>query len=133
MASTAATAVEGAQEHLIACNLEVGRLPGRWEDWSAVVGRASARRPLPGGVALTFDHDPELTVELARLVAAEQACCPFFDFRLVVTPAGVRFEVRAPGEAQQIVAAMFGEPGPASAPSSALDPSSHPTPQRSPE
>jgi DNA-binding transcriptional MerR regulator len=93
----------------VACSLEVGRRQGRVMEWSAVVGRASGRLPLPGGVALTFAHDPELTVELARLAAAEHACCTFFDFDLRVDAAGLRFEVRAPAEAQDAVAAVFGE------------------------
>jgi hypothetical protein len=59
-------------EPVLACTLG-GGLPAmgrRVSDWQAVTARASARRPIQGGVTLTYDHDPALTVELARLAAA---------------------------------------------------------------
>jgi DNA-binding transcriptional MerR regulator len=103
----------GAGQVPIACTLEAAQFRGRVSDWQAVLGRAGSRGPIPGGVALTFDHDIGVTTELARLAAAEHACCTFFDFTLAVTGDGVRFEVRAPLEAQDVVAAVFGPPGPA--------------------
>jgi DNA-binding transcriptional MerR regulator len=108
----------------IACSLDGELMRGRLTDWQAVLQRASAREPIDGGVALTFAADVELTVELARLAAAEQACCAFFDFTLAVTGTGVRFEVRAPAEAQDILAALLGPPGPSS-------PSTHDLEERS--
>ena len=84
---------------------------GRIGDWQAVLGRATGRGPIPGGSALTFPTDPALTAELARLAAAEHACCSFFDFSIAVTGEGVRFEVRAPAEAQDLLAAVFGPAG----------------------
>jgi len=101
----------GAAEAPIACTLDQELMGGRLTDWQAALLRATGRGPIPGGVAVTFEHDVELTVELARLAAAEQACCRFFDFTLAVTGGGVRFEVRAPAEAQDVVAAVFGPPG----------------------
>jgi DNA-binding transcriptional MerR regulator len=97
----------------IACTLDAGQLGGRLSDWQAVLRRARSRGPIPGGVAITFDHDVEVTAELARLAAAEHACCTFFDFTLAVTGEGVRFEVRAPEAARDVVTAVFGPPGPA--------------------
>jgi hypothetical protein len=87
---------------------------GRVGDWQAVLDRAVGREPVPGGAALTFRHDVDTTTELARLAAAEYACCSFFDFSLAVTGDGVRFEVRAPAEAQDVLAAVFGPVGAAS-------------------
>jgi hypothetical protein len=49
-----------------------------------------------------------LTVELARLAAAEYACCSFFTFTLTIGPAGVRLTVTAPPDAQPLVTALFG-------------------------
>jgi hypothetical protein len=46
--------------------------------------------------------------ELARLVAAEQACCAFLSFRITVDQRGVGLEVRAPAGADEIVTALFG-------------------------
>jgi DNA-binding transcriptional MerR regulator len=97
----------------IACTLDAGQLGGRLSDWQAVLLRARGRGPISGGVAIAFDHDVEVTAELARLAAAEHACCTFFDFTLAVTGEGVRFEIRAPEAARDIVAAVFGQPGPA--------------------
>jgi DNA-binding transcriptional MerR regulator len=95
----------------IACTLDRGAMRGRIEDWQAVLARATGREPIPGGAALTFGHDADLTAELARLAAAEHACCGFFDFSIAVTGAGVRFEVRAPVEAQDVLASVFGPAG----------------------
>lgn len=44
-------------------------------------------------MSLAFDHDPGVAVELARLAAAEFACCSFFTFTLTIGPEGVRFTV----------------------------------------
>jgi hypothetical protein len=83
---------------------------GRITDWQTVIGRAAAREAVDGGVALRFDHDAALTVELARLAVAEHACCGFFSFSLTVNAEGVRFAVNAPDDARELVAAVFGVP-----------------------
>jgi DNA-binding transcriptional MerR regulator len=98
----------------IACTLDHDAMRGRISDWQAVLTRATSRGSIAGGVALTFAHDVQPTAELARLAAAEHGCCTFFDFTLEVTTAGVRFEVRAPVEAHDVLAAVFGPPGPPS-------------------
>jgi DNA-binding transcriptional MerR regulator len=95
----------------IACTLEPGAVRGRVADWQAVLSRATGRAPIPGGASLTFGHDADLTAELARLAAAEQACCTFYDFTIAVTATAVRLEVRAPAEGQPLVAALFGPTG----------------------
>ena len=84
-------------------------------EWQAVIGRATRRQAVPGGVTLRYGHDAAVTVELARLAAAEFACCSFFEFTLSVSPEGVAFTVTAPPEASQIVDAVFGVPVPVSA------------------
>jgi DNA-binding transcriptional MerR regulator len=105
------TGSDGQTVPPIACTLDAGQLGGRVSDWQAVLLQARTRAPIPGGVAIAFEHDIELTSELARLAAAEYACCTFFDFTLAVTGDGVRFEVRAPQEAHDVLAAVFGPPG----------------------
>jgi DNA-binding transcriptional MerR regulator len=94
-----------------ACTLDPGAMRGRLGDWQAVLARGTSRSPIPGGSAITFDTDPELAADLARLVAAEHACCSFFDFTISVTEAGLRFEVRAPDEAHDLLATVFGPVG----------------------
>jgi hypothetical protein len=46
--------------------------------------------------------------EVARLVAAEQACCAFFAFAITVDDRGPALEVQAPDDATEIVTALFG-------------------------
>lgn len=46
--------------------------------------------------------------ELARLAAAEQACCPFFAFTLTIGARGIALEVTAPADGQDLLATVFG-------------------------
>ena len=98
----------------IVCTLDGGvdAMRGRLSEWQAAIGPATARESIDGGVALTFGHDADHVVELARLAAAEYACCTFFTFTLTISGQGVRFEVRAPAEARDVVSAVFGVAGP---------------------
>ncbi|GAB1644850.1 hypothetical protein [Krasilnikovia sp. MM14-A1259] len=80
-------------------------------EWQAVLATATGREPAAGGVTLTFAYDPAVTVELARLAAAEYACCSFFTFGITVGPPGVRFTVAARPDAADVVAALFGSAG----------------------
>ena len=100
--------VTAPEEPVIACSLDAGSVPDRISDWQALVARAVRREPITGGVALQFDASPELVAEVARLAAAEQDCCTFFTFTLQMTTGQVRLEVRAPDDAADVVAAMFG-------------------------
>lgn len=95
---------------LPACTLEGGRLAieQRVADWQKLLRHASDRRPIDGGLALRFDHDPELAAGLARLAAAEHQCCGFFDFTISVNGDGLRLDVRAPADAQEAVTDLFG-------------------------
>ncbi|MEV6596950.1 hypothetical protein AB0M36_08825 [Actinoplanes sp. NPDC051346] len=101
----------------IVCTIDGGieAMRGRIDQWQAVLDRATGRKPADGGVSLTFAHDPAMTVDLARLAAAEYACCSFFTFTLTVGPAGMRFTVTAPPEARDVVTAVFGTATPAGA------------------
>ncbi|OJF10346.1 hypothetical protein [Couchioplanes caeruleus] len=101
----------------LVCTIDGGidAMYGRINEWQAVIERATGREPADGGVTLTFEHHPAMTVELARLVAAEYACCSFFTFTLTVGPAGMRFRVTAPPEASDVVTAVFGTATPAGA------------------
>ena len=92
----------------IACSLEAGEMPERLDGWRSVLGRVAGRTATDdGGLRLTFDPDVDLAA-VARLVAAEQGCCAFFAFALTVDQRGVALEVRAPDDAEPVVAALFG-------------------------
>lgn len=110
-ASSTITALEfdnTSDDAPIACTLEPGAIPERLADWGAILDRALARRPLEDG-ALRIEFGDEIDVaELAQLVAAEQHCCGFFSFAITVDPRGVGLEVRAPGDAADVVASLFG-------------------------
>jgi len=80
----------------------------RVAQWQDVIDRATGREPADAGVTLTFGLDPDVAAELARLGAAEHACCLFFTFTLSIGGHGMRFTVTAPPEARHVVAAMFG-------------------------
>lgn len=103
-----------------ACTLDGGldAMRGRIGEWQAVVGQATKRELAEGGFTLVYDHDPAVTVELARLAAAEFACCSFFTFSLAFGHEGLRFTVTAPDDAQEFLTAVFGTAGTASAGSS---------------
>lgn len=75
---------------------------GRWRDLlTSVLGE----RAIDDGVreSLPVDRLPEA----ATLAAAEQACCPFFDFRLHLDGDLIHLEVRAPAEAGVLLAELM--------------------------
>lgn len=103
-------------EPAIACTLDARRMGTRVEEWSALLDTKEdmhsgvvARTAIEGGVRLQFGPDADVT-EVARLAAAEQECCRFFSFALLIDAHGVALDVRAPAEAIDIVTALFGAP-----------------------
>lgn len=111
-ATTATTSA--ADGPAIACTLDAGEMATRLDDWSALLAEKSdllqgvtARRPLDDGVRLEFGPNSDVA-EIARLAAAEQGCCRFFRFALVIDDQGIALEVHAPPEATDVVAAAFG-------------------------
>ncbi len=93
---------------IIACSLDSNAVHGRIDDWQAVLSTAVTRTAVDDGLVLRFSADADTASELARLAAAEQTCCTFFDFRLHLTGPIIEFEVRSPPEASDVVAALFG-------------------------
>ena len=91
----------------IACTLSAGSVRGRLADWDALLAHVERRTPVEGGVRCEFGSSVPVE-ELMRLVAAEQDCCPFFQFAITVDTRGVGLEVRGPDDARSIVESMFG-------------------------
>lgn len=91
----------------IACTLPASQMGGRLDDWTAVLHHVDRREPIDGGVRLRLSSETPLA-DLARLMVAEQACCPFFSFSLVVDTRGTSLEVRAPEDALAMVHTVFG-------------------------
>lgn len=100
----------GGNDIPVACTLAGDQVPDRLDEWNRLVGGDGVTRVgIPGGVRFTFG-DPVDVAELARLTAAEQACCRFFTFRITIGPTGVMLDVTAPDEALDAVHAAFGAP-----------------------
>lgn len=98
----------------IACTLGAGEMATRLDEWSALLADkrdllqgVSARRALDDGLRLEFGPNTDVA-EIARLAAAEQGCCRFFDFAVVIDGRGTALEVHAPADAQPVLTALFG-------------------------
>ncbi len=96
-------------EPAIACTLSAGSMKGRIANWQSLLAHVERRQGIDDGVRNVFDASVPID-ELMRLVAAEQACCQFFQFAITVDTRGVALEVRAPADAQTIIESMFGSP-----------------------
>ena len=92
---------------VIACTLEPQSIDARVADWQALLSHTETREPIDGGVRLTMAPTTPLD-ELIRLAAAEQTCCQFFTFAVTVDTRGIALEVRAPGDALDLVHSLFG-------------------------
>ncbi|MBO3742672.1 MerR family transcriptional regulator [Actinoplanes flavus] len=104
-----------SSEAALACDLvaDGGDAHDRIGVWQQALARVERRDPLPDtpdGVALRFPFDVELAASLGRLAAAEYRCCSFGSYTLIVDGAGLRLEVRMPGEAAGMLAAVVGLP-----------------------
>ena len=91
----------------VACTLAGDDQAARAAAWHAALDGA-ARAGLPGGLRLTVPVSRVAAV--AGLAVAEQACCPFFDFRLHLDSPDLHLEVRAPAGAADLLAALFAAP-----------------------
>lgn len=84
----------------IACTLTADQTGDRVAQWRDATAGA-VHHPINDGLRLTLPAERAAT--LAALAAAEQQCCPFFDFRLHLDGANVHLEVRAPAEAFEML------------------------------
>jgi MerR family transcriptional regulator, copper efflux regulator len=78
-------------------------------EWRQLLAQATGREPVPDG--LEFALPATLAGPAAELAAAEQRCCPFFRFTLVLAGGGLQLTVQAPAEARPLLAAFSDEPG----------------------
>lgn len=89
----------------VACSLSsADERDERAAQWSAVLVGA-AKTQIADGVRLTLPADR--AAQVAELTAAEQACCPFFGFRLEFDGPAVHLEVRAPSDGMDLLNALF--------------------------
>lgn len=88
----------------VACSLSGEDMKERAAQWCVLLEDAERER-IPDGVRLSVPVERAGTI--AELAAAEQRCCPFFDFRLHLAGGTVRLEVRAPADAAGLLADLF--------------------------
>src|SRR3546814_14103937 len=81
----------------------------RIDDWQHVLSMVTARPSVPGGLRLEMAGRSGLA-ELARLIEAEQTCCPFFSFAITIAQRGLALEVTAPTDDQNRIAPISGDP-----------------------
>jgi MerR family transcriptional regulator, copper efflux regulator len=93
----------------IACTLDPDGLRERAEQWREATAGATrtAIDGVLGGHGVRLTAPAENTVALATLAAAEQRCCPFFDFRLHLDGPVVHLEARAPADAAGLLDQLF--------------------------
>lgn len=88
----------------IACTLSPEQVPGRVDEWRALVAEATAR----DGGTLRFPPSPELAAKVGALAASEQSCCSFLTFDIHIDATGTTLTVGAPDEASSLVDALLG-------------------------
>jgi DNA-binding transcriptional MerR regulator len=88
----------------VACTLSGQDMGDRIRGWQELLAGAE-RLPIPDGVRLSMPASR--AAEVAGLAAAEQECCPFFDFRIHFTGRRLELEVRATAEAAGMLAGLF--------------------------
>jgi MerR family copper efflux transcriptional regulator len=84
----------------IACTLSPNQAGERVAQWRNATATA-VRNPIKDGLRLTLPVEHAVT--LTALAAAEQQCCPFFDFRLHLDGERVHLEVRVPPHATALL------------------------------
>ncbi|MFF8574023.1 MerR family transcriptional regulator [Streptomyces sp. NPDC015408] len=89
----------------VACSLNGDGLHERTAQWREAVDGA-VRTSVAEGLRLTLPVDR--TARVAELAAAEQECCPFFDFRLHLDGPHLHLEVRAPADGVELLADLLG-------------------------
>ena len=95
-----------------ACSLDAAAMTNRMAEWRAVTERAVAIDPTPHGVRVRFPTDAELTAAVARLVALEVSCCPFFTMALDVSDAALELRIEAPPGAEDLARQLVRDRGP---------------------
>jgi hypothetical protein len=93
-----------------ACSLGAEDLRERLAAWHGLTDTALAIEAADDAIRLTFSVDQPMT-EVARLVALESGCCPFYRFTIRVAGANRALEVDAGPGGMPAVRALLGIPG----------------------
>lgn len=101
-------------ELALACTLEPSAVPARVDEWRSLAATATSVDRGSDGVTLRFPDTVDVAA-VARLAAAERACCGFFTFTLSLAPSGVTLAIAAPPQGRSLVDALVPESGVATA------------------
>lgn len=91
----------------VACSLGAADLAERVGEWTDMLSQAADRRPVSGGMSITFPAEAALIGRLADLAVREQRCCAFMTFAVIIASGRVTLEVRAPQEARHLLPRLF--------------------------
>lgn len=88
----------------IACALNVDTADARVEEWRRFLdARVVEVERLETAARLRLEGCEETTLVAIDLARREKACCPFFEFRLLLLPDSIWLEIEAPDEAASVL------------------------------
>jgi DNA-binding transcriptional MerR regulator len=96
-----------SSDPVIACTLDHLDMADRIGDWQAALAGVERREAIDGGIRLSFGSGADFG-EIVRLARDEWTCCSFFAFSVTVDGRGTALEIRAPADAAELVASLFG-------------------------
>lgn|SRR5487761_581413 len=92
----------------IACSLTPHDAGDRVEEWRRFLGERTVEvERTDNSARFRLDESDDALLIACDLARREKACCPFFDFRLLLTLEAVWFEVEAPQETAEVVDALI--------------------------
>jgi hypothetical protein len=99
-----------ASEHgqPVACTLVGQELADRIATWQRLAQDfLRYQEDVPGGVALTYASASGVEETVRNLAELEAECCSWATWRVEALPDGVRLDVTAPGDREQVLRSMF--------------------------
>jgi hypothetical protein len=89
-------------EHPVACTLDATRCVERLDDWQAILKGAIATHRAQAGVRFQLAAGTDVA-RVAALAVAEQRCCSFLTFALLIDGAGGALEIRSTDDGAPIL------------------------------
>lgn len=92
----------------VACSLTPANLAAQSERWAQLAGRAMTERAETAhGLRLSFRLESGVEEQLRKLVAVENECCPWADWRLETHDGQIVLDVRSTGAGVATLHSMF--------------------------
>ena len=92
----------------IACSLTPDDAGDRVEEWRPFLSeRIVEIERTDDSARLRLEESDDALLIASDLARREKACCPFFDFRLLLTPEAVWLEIDAPRESAEVVSELI--------------------------